>query len=70
MTSTKQPSIGDVHNYRVVQPQDWTEDFKHENGNYANICVTCKAEFVGYKRRFVCRVCAKREPVLTTDEVS
>lgn len=37
---------------------DWTEDFSHENGNYMNACINCKNEFIGHKRRVVCRVCA------------
>ncbi len=37
---------------------DWTEDFSHENGNYINACIVCKNEFMGHKRRVVCRVCA------------
>ena len=38
--------------------RDWPEDFKLENGNYMNICTTCKQGFMGYKRRFTCKVCA------------
>jgi len=37
--------------------RNWPEDFKHENGNYSNTCFFCFNEFIGYKRRSVCRVC-------------
>ncbi len=36
---------------------DWHEDFGHENGNYRNKCVVCGVDFLGYKRRCVCKVC-------------
>lgn len=39
---------------------DWIEDTSHENGNYMNICVLCKCEFVGHKRRVVCKTCDKK----------
>lgn len=39
----------------------WTEDFHLENGNQMNICVVCNEQFLGHKRRFICRWCAKRE---------
>ncbi len=38
---------------------DWHEDFEHENGNYRNKCVVCGVDFIGHKRRVVCRVCDK-----------
>jgi hypothetical protein len=36
---------------------DYKEDFSHENGNYFNECTKCKKEFLGHKRRVVCRKC-------------
>lgn len=36
---------------------DWPEDAGHENGQYQNKCVECDAEFIGHKRRVVCRKC-------------
>lgn len=36
---------------------NWIEDFEHENGNYSNICIRCKNEFLGHKRRVVCKKC-------------
>lgn len=37
--------------------RSWPEDASHENGSYHCTCVNCGREFVGYKRRVVCRVC-------------
>ncbi len=49
---------------KLIEPGDWPEDFKHENGNYQNTCVLCQSLFVGYKRRHVCKVCAKGTPTM------
>lgn len=38
---------------------DWTEDSDHENGNYYNKCVGCGSDFIGHKRRNVCRKCVR-----------
>jgi hypothetical protein len=38
--------------------RSWAEDAGHENGNYSNSCVVCLRQFVGHKRRCVCKVCA------------
>ncbi len=46
-----------------ANPEDWTEDYAHENGNYMCLCVTCGKRFCGHKRRVTCRVCAQPEPV-------
>jgi hypothetical protein len=43
---------------------NWPEDFAHENGNYENICTTCKKHFLGHKRRCRCKVCAQQEAVI------
>ena len=42
--------------------RSWPEDYSHENGSYYNTCVHCLREFVGHKRRPVCRVCAATPP--------
>lgn len=39
-------------------PEDWPEDFDHENGNYDCICHDCGLHFMGHKRRIICRSCA------------
>ena len=39
--------------------RNYTEEFNHENGMYANICTECNNQFIGHKRRIVCKVCAK-----------
>jgi hypothetical protein len=44
--------------------RDWKEDFAHENGNYTCICVTCKKQFIGHKRRVVCNVCAETSKIV------
>lgn len=38
--------------------RDWPEDFHHENGNYLNRCSICDEEFMGHRRRVVCKVCS------------
>ena len=40
------------------EPQNWTTDAAHENGNYQCRCTHCGCTFYGHKRRAVCRVCA------------
>jgi len=39
----------------AARPHDWPEDYAHENGQYVNICIVCSVQFVGHKRRHVCR---------------
>jgi hypothetical protein len=39
-------------------PRNWREDFHLENGNYLCRCVYCSQDFIGYKRRCVCFLCA------------
>lgn len=39
---------------------DYKEDFSHENGNYSNICTYCHQEFLGHKRRVVCKKCLNK----------
>ena len=36
----------------------WWEDQQHENGNYQNTCVPCGRDFIGHKRRVVCKACS------------
>lgn len=38
--------------------RDWEEDFTHENGQYICHCCICDLNFIGYKRRAVCKSCA------------
>lgn len=37
--------------------RDWKEDAALENGNYFNTCGCCGEQFLGHKRRTVCKVC-------------
>lgn len=36
---------------------DFEEDFQYENGNYYHNCTRCGKEFVGFKRRTICKKC-------------
>jgi len=36
---------------------DWHEDAGHENGSYYCKCLSCDADFIGHKRRHICRKC-------------
>lgn len=38
-------------------PKDWPEDAVQENGAYACVCCECGCQFVGHKRRVMCRSC-------------
>lgn len=42
--------------------RNWTEDSNHENGNYMNTCSVCDNDFIGHKRRRVCKLCASPSP--------
>lgn len=46
------------YTFNEARACDWTEDFTHENGNYWNLCITCERQFIGHKRRHVCKLCA------------
>jgi len=50
-----------IHNVmpRFDSPKNWTEDYELENGNYICRCSLCKEYFYGYKRRVICKECAK-----------
>jgi tetratricopeptide (TPR) repeat protein len=52
-------SVGPSSPASKEHPQDWPEDFPHENGRYMCTCVECGIDFMGHKRRVVCKVCAK-----------
>ena len=42
--------------------RSWVEDREHENGNYYNLCGHCGRQFIGHKRRVVCKSCATLVP--------
>ena len=46
---------------------DWFEDFEHDNGNYHQKCFNCEADFIGHKRRIVCRECHTCQEVKDAD---
>ncbi len=39
--------------------RSWPEDSSHENGKYNCICCQCNQDFVGHKRRVICKTCSK-----------
>lgn len=48
--------------------RNWTEDAKHENGNYECLCVECDQSFIGHKRRVICKACSSLlSPGVTVD---
>ena len=76
MTDAKRPIRGNTPApAKRPAPGDWLEDFSGENGNYYNLCVQCRQQFRGYKRRTICKQCAaptnavgQAETNLTTGE--
>ena len=49
--------------------RNWKEDFEHENGMYMCICTRCKLDFIGHKRRLICKVCHENFPKDATTQV-
>ena len=47
---------------------DFPEDAGLENGSYACRCVVCRIEFVGHKRRVICKACSTIVKSQTFDE--
>jgi len=43
-----------------MEDRSWKEDFDHENGRYMNKCCVCKENFIGHKRRVVCKKCKSK----------
>ena len=41
----------------IAEKRNWPEDYEQENGSYFNVCVYCENQFIGYKRRVVCKSC-------------
>lgn len=37
---------------------DYPEDADHENGQYLNVCIKCGVQFIGHKRRNICKKCS------------
>jgi hypothetical protein len=42
----------------TIEERSWPADSAGENGNYYNTCSCCQRQFVGYKRRSMCKVCS------------
>lgn len=49
----------EIENYAEIlknkEKRNWIEDFAHENGNYINTCFFCDHQFLGHKRRNLCK---------------
>lgn len=43
-----------------MEERSWKEDFNQENGRYLSRCCVCENEFVGHKRRVVCKQCKSK----------
>ena len=37
--------------------RDWEEDTKKPHGNYTNRCCVCGEQFIGFRRRVICKKC-------------
>jgi len=63
VTDTPTPERGEPDRFEITpdflpkRPQDFPEDFSHENGNYQCRCYRCGHYFVGHKRRVACKLC-------------
>jgi len=47
---------------------DYPEDWSHENGNYQCRCIRCDIQFIGHKRRVLCKVCNVKQPQESVSE--
>jgi len=45
--------------YLYESDRSFKEDYDHENGQYINVCMYCKNQFMGHKRRVCCKECQK-----------
>ena len=41
--------------------KDWKEDFQYENGKYLCHCAICGSNFLGHKRRVICKECSAKQ---------
>ncbi len=42
---------------KEIKENDFIEDLNHENGNYQRTCIKCGINFIGHKRRVLCKIC-------------
>lgn len=47
----------------MYSENDFEEDSKHENGNYQITCLKCGIDFIGHKRRTICKKCLKNQKI-------
>lgn len=52
-----------VKRMEELTSRSWLEDQGHENGDYFNKCIVCGEQFIGHKRRLVCRSCATDDKI-------
>lgn len=45
-------------------PKDWPEDYTDGENCYQCICSYCRSYFYGYKRRCVCKKCAREQGIV------
>ncbi|MEO1830003.1 MAG: hypothetical protein ABGX82_14425 [Pseudomonas sp.] len=50
--------------------RNWPEDAEHENGEYFCRCAHCGNQFIGHKRRVVCKACSAAPVGLVEQDVS
>ena len=55
--------FGDEQMWQEVYDRSYPEDAHLENGNYVNTCCICGEQFVGHKRRVVCKLCHEESSV-------
>jgi len=53
-----------------MEKRSWREDFDHENGRYMSKCCVCDNNFIGHKRRVICKQCKSKttHPFIPVDQ--
>lgn len=47
--------------------KNWGEDYEHGENMYESICSVCGCNFLGHKRRFICKQCTYPQPTEASD---
>lgn len=58
MNTPRTTGLGEPETWTLSKPltrHDWPDT--GENANYMNVCDICGVQFIGHKRRHVCRKC-------------
>jgi hypothetical protein len=53
--------ISDKTYYGLPESRCYPEDTDRENGSYSNVCCECNQQFIGHKRRYICKECKSDE---------